>query len=115
MKIAIVDDLPIYRDLFRQFLANLGHHPRVFADLEEFFSVLAADPRQFDLVITDRYLGACDVLECGLARACRYYLYQGRLILCTVMSSSERARFNPQDFGFDCLIDKVDPNWRVVL
>jgi hypothetical protein len=115
MNIALIDDLYVYRVLLLERLHGLGHHVVTFGDFDSFFSCFSHHAANFDLVITDLYLGKIDALASGFFASCRFYHFKGILALCSLYSEYLADPETHKKFGYDLFIDKWTPPWEEIL
>lgn len=115
MRIGFIDDLLVFRKIVQQQLSILGHEVETYSCFEEFFEVIRTNPKSFQLVITDWYLGDRDAVKEGFVRSCRFYNYKGLLGLCSFLCSHAHHGIPATELGFDLFIDKANPNWHQTL
>lgn len=103
LRILCVEDNPLIAEMLERLLALAGHAPELARDGEEAWWRVAADPADFDLVLTDHQMPRADGL--ALVRRLRRTRFHGRIIVhSSALDPAEREAY--VRLGIDAFVAK---------
>ncbi|MFK7822718.1 MAG: sensor histidine kinase [Oligoflexales bacterium] len=110
-KVAVIDDVETFRVSICKQIARYGCSAENFENMDIFLDNLKNDPSQFNYILIDRHGNGFDAVKDRFPDSCRYYGYQGKIIL----YSSDIPDVSQEELklkGFDFAVKKGQQiNW----
>ncbi|MCB9228524.1 MAG: HAMP domain-containing histidine kinase [Deltaproteobacteria bacterium] len=113
--VAVIDDIETFRVSICEQISELCNATEHFANMDMFLDQLKDSPKKFNYILIDRHGDGFDAIRDRFPDSCRYYGYQGKIIL----YSSDIPEMNESEYrakGFDYLVRKGQQiNWAYYL
>jgi hypothetical protein len=114
LSIAVIDDIDSFRQHVCDELMQNGAIAQGFPSIALFLDRLSQDASAFDMIIVDRHLRGENAVKDRFPDSCRYYGYNGSIIL---LSCDASPLENDQaQSGFDLVLSKTnDTDWGRII
>ena len=103
--VAVIDDIETFRISICEQIAGLCNKSEHFENMDIFLDQIKDDPEKFDYILIDRHGNGFDAVRDRFPDSCKYYGYQGKIILYSSdISEQEIPEYKAK--GFDHVVKK---------